>query len=118
LPSETRVLNYAADVSQSGATAQMQINPHGGIPVTVTGTLSGQTITFPSVSFSATTSSGSAMSIVATTGKATVAANGEIAGTLSGTFQSGSGASCNAGDHQLQMKRCVVTCAGNVCACL
>ena len=116
LPSETRVLNYAAEVSQTGATAQVHINPHGGSSVTVAGTISGQTINFPSVSFSATTPGG-AVSVVATTGKATVAANGEITGTLSGTYQTASGTICNAGDHQLQMRRCVVTCAGNVCAC-
>jgi hypothetical protein len=116
LPSATRVLNYAADVAQTGATAQVQINPHGGTTVTVAGTVSGQTINFPSVSFSGTTPGG-AVSIVATTGTANVAANGEIAGTLSGTYQA-AGTSCNAGNHQLQMRRCVVTCSGNVCACL
>ena len=115
LPSETRVLNYAAEVSQTGATALVQFLPHGGSAVTATATVSGQTINFPGVSFSGTTPGG-AVSFVATTGKANVAASGEIAGILSGTYQS-SGTSCNAADHQLQMKRCVVTCSGNICAC-
>lgn len=116
LPAAARVFNYGAEVSQTGATALVKINPHGGSTVTVTGTVSGQTITFPSVSFSGNMPGG-AVSIVATTGAANVAANGEIAGTLSGTYQAG-GTSCNAGDHQVQMRRCVVTCSGNVCACL
>ena len=117
LPSETRVLSYAADVSQTGANAQVKINPHGGTSVTVASTVSGQTVSFPAVSFSATTPGGVVVSIVATTGTANIAANKEIAGTLSGTFQTASGASCNASDHQLQMKPCVVTCSGNVCVC-
>lgn len=116
LPSETRVLKYAADVSQNGATAQVQINPHGGTPVTVAGTISGQTITFPSVSFSGNMPGAGAISVAATTGNATVAATGEIAGTLSGTYQT-AGTTCNAGDHQLQMNRCVVTCSAGICAC-
>jgi hypothetical protein len=101
LPSETRVLNYGAEVSQTGATAQVKFNPHGGSSVTVVSTVSGQTINFPSVSFSGTTLGGAAVSVVATTGKGNVAANGEIAGTLSGTYQTASGTSCNAADHQL-----------------
>ena len=115
LPSETRVLKYAAEVSQTGATALVQFIPHGGSAVTATATVSGQTINFPSVSLSGTML-GRAVSVVATTGTANVAANGEIAGTLSGTYQ-GAGTSCNAADHQLQMKRCVVTCSGNICTC-
>ena len=117
LPSTMRVFNYSADVTQTGATAQVLFNPHGGSPVTVAATVSGQTITFPSVSFNGNIPGSGAISVVATTGKANVAADGQIAGTLSGTYQA-EGTSCNAGDHQVQMKKCVVTCAGNVCACL
>ena len=116
LPSATQVLNYGAEVSQTGATALVQFLPHGGSAVTATATVSGETINFPSVSFSGITPGG-AVSFVATTGKANVAANGEITGTLSGTYQTASGTSCNAADHQLQMRRCVVTCSGNVCTC-
>jgi hypothetical protein len=117
LPSEARVLHYGAEVTQTGPSAQVKINPHGGNGVTVAGTVSGQTINFPSVSFSGITVGGAAVSLAATTGKANVAANGEIAGTFSGTYQAASGTSCNAADHQLLMKPCVVTCAGNVCVC-
>ena len=116
LPSETRVLSAAAEVSQTGGTAQVKFNPHGGSVVTVAGTVSGQTVNFPSLSLNATTPGG-AVSVVATASKANVAANGEITAALSGTYQAAVGTSCNAGDHQLQMRRCVVTCAGNVCAC-
>ena len=116
LPSETRVLKYAAEVSQTGATAQVQFVPHGGSAVTATATVSGQTVNFPSVSFNGITPGG-AVSFVATTGKANVVADGQIAGTLSGTYQTASGTSCNAADHQLEMRRCVVTCSGNICTC-
>ena len=115
LPSPMRVLNAAAEVTQTGAAAQLQFNIHGGNPVTVAGTVSGQTVSFPSVSFNGT-ASGSAISVVAAAGQASVATNGEIAGNLSGTYQA-SGTSCNATNHQLQMRKCVVTCSGNVCTC-
>ena len=103
LPSETRVLNYAAEVSQTGATAVVQFIPHGGSAVTASATVSGQTINFPSMSLSGTTGAG-AVSIVAT-GTANVDANGEIAGTLSGTYQLASGTNCNATNHQIQWKK-------------
>jgi hypothetical protein len=115
MPSTTRVLNAAAEVSQTGATAQLQFNIHGGSPVSVTGTVSGQTISLPSLSFNGS-ASGNAISVVAAASTANVATNGEIAGTLNGTYQA-SGTSCNAADHQLQMRKCVVTCSGNVCTC-
>src|SRR5678816_292096 len=105
LPSEARVLLYGAEVSQTGGIAAVQFVPHGGSPVTVAATVSGQSINFPSLSFSGITPGG-AVSVAATTGRADVAANGQIAGTLSGTYQTESG-SCNAADHQLQMRRCV-----------
>ena len=117
LPSATRVLNYAAEVSQTGAAAQVQLIPHGGSTVTVTSTVSGQTINFPSFSLSGNTVGGGAVSVVATGTTANVAADGSITGTLSGTYQAASGTSCNAGDHQLQMRRCVVTCSGGICTC-
>ena len=104
LPSETRSLFFVATVTQTGAAVQLQLvaKAPGNPSVTVAGTISGQTVSFPSVSFSATTPGGG-VSIVATTGKANVAANGEIAGTLSGTYQTPTGSSCNAANHQLEM---------------
>ena len=72
LPSATQVLNYAAEVSQAGATAQVQFLPHGGSAVTATATVSGQTINFPSLSFSENMTGG--VVAPAATGKANVAA--------------------------------------------
>ena len=115
MPTTTRVLNAAAEVSQTGAAAQLQFNIHGGSPVTVTGTVSGQKINLPSLSFNGT-AAGNTVSVVAAASTANVAANGEIAAPLNGTYQA-SGTSCNAADHQLQMRKCVVTCSGNTCTC-
>ena len=116
VPAAARVLVLGAEVAQTGSAASVLFNPHGGNPVTVTGTVSGQTVSFPSLSINGSMS-GAAMSIAASASNANVAASGEITAPLSGTFQ-GAGASCSAGDHQLQMKRCAITCSGGVCACL
>ena len=102
LPSETRVLNYVANVTQTGAAVQVQLLAHViWNSVTVTGTVSGQTVNFSSFSFSEiTTANGIAL---AATGTANVAADGSIAGTLNGTYQTPSGSNCSAGNHQIQM---------------
>jgi hypothetical protein len=120
LPSTTRALNYGAEVSQNGAAVQVQLNAHGGNTVTVSGTVSGQTVTFPSFSLSGSTPQGGAVAVVASGTTANVGADGLITGPLSGTFQAGSATSCNATDHQMQMKRCVTTCSGTnpvICSC-
>jgi hypothetical protein len=83
-----------------------------GVPeVTFSGTVSGQTVTFPSFSFTAPVGRGAAL---AASGSANVAANGlSITGTLSGTYQTAAGASCNATNHQLQLvKLCPQTIPG------
>jgi hypothetical protein len=102
LPSEARVLNYVANVTQTGAAVQVQLLAHViWNSVTVTGTVSGQTVTFSTFSFSEiTTANGIALNA---TGTASVAADGSIAGTLNGTYQTPSGSNCNAGNHQIQM---------------
>ena len=51
LPSETRVLGFMATITQTGAAVQVQL-VSGGSTVTVSGTVSGQTVNFPSFSFS------------------------------------------------------------------
>ena len=104
LPTETRVLNYVADVTQHSGIFQVQLLAHViWNTVNVGGTVSGQTINFSSFSFSEiTTANGIAL---AGTGSANVAANGSIAGTLIGTYQTPSGAICSASNHQLQMVR-------------
>jgi hypothetical protein len=93
LPAAAWALKYPATVTQSGAAAQVKLIHHQGSTVTVSGTVTGQTINFPNF------------------------ADSSMAGTLSGTYQTASGTSCNAVDHQLELKRCVVTCSGNVCIC-
>ena len=100
LPSETRVLGFTATITQTGTAAQVQLLA-GGSTVTVSGTVSGQTVNFPSFSLSGV-GRGAGVALVATGGNATVAADGSIAGTLSGTYQTPAG-SCNAANHQLQM---------------
>ncbi len=103
LPSDTRVLEFFANITQTGAAVQVQLIAHvPGVPeVTFSGTVSGQTVNFPSFSFTAPMGRGAAL---AASGNASVAANGlSITGTLSGTYQTTSGASCNAANHQLQL---------------
>ena len=99
LPPETRVLGFTATITQTGGAVQVQLS--GGSTVTVSGTVSGQTVNFPSFSFSGV-GRGAGVALVATGGNANVAADGSIAGTLSGTYQTPSG-SCNAANHELQM---------------
>ena len=102
LPVEMRVLNYVANITQAGAAVQLQLLAHViWDNVTVTGTVSGQTINFSTFSFSEITTAGGVA--LAATGTANVAADGSITGTLSGTYQTPSGSSCNAGNHQIVM---------------
>ena len=60
-----------------------------------------RSIKFGSFAISEKTTGGG-IALVAT-GTATVAANGSMTGTLSGIFQTPSGASCNSTVHQIQM---------------
>lgn len=115
LPAEAWVLKYPSTVTQNGATVQVKLIHHQGSTVTLTGAVSGQTINFPSFSFGDNMTGG--VVALTATGKADVAADGLIAGTLNGTYQTPSGTNCNAADHQLQLKRCVSVCTGNVCTC-
>ena len=103
LPTETRALNFLANITQTGAAVQVQLIAHvPGVPEgTFSGTVAGQTVTFPNFAFTATMGRGAAL---AASGSATVATNGlSITGTLNGTYQTSSGASCNATNHQLQL---------------
>jgi hypothetical protein len=103
LPTETRALDFLANITQTGAAIQVQLVAHvPGVPeIAFSGTVSGQTVNFPSFSFTETMGRGAALSA---SGNANVAANGlSITGTLSGTYQTSSGASCNAANHQLQL---------------
>jgi hypothetical protein len=102
LPAETRVLNYVANITQTGTAVQVQLLAHViWNTVTVNGTVSGQTVNFSTFSFSEiTTANGIALTA---TGTANVAADGSMTGTLSGNYQTPSGASCNSTSHQIQM---------------
>jgi len=103
LPSDTRTLDFLANISQTAAAVQVQLIAHvPGVPeVTFSGTVSGQTVNFPNFSFTALMGRGAAL---AASGNANVAASGlSITGTLSGAYQTTSGASCNAANHQLQL---------------
>ena len=51
LPAGGWVLRYAATDTQTGASVEVKLTRHQGSTVTVTGTVSGQTINFPSLSF-------------------------------------------------------------------
>ncbi|HEX6162554.1 MAG TPA: hypothetical protein VFZ31_04255 [Vicinamibacterales bacterium] len=103
LPTETRALDFLANITQSGAAVQVQLIAHvPGVPeITFSGTVSGQTVTFPTISFTQAMGRGASL---AASGNASVAANGlSITGSLNGTYQTSSGASCNAANHQIQL---------------
>jgi hypothetical protein len=103
LPAETQTLAFLATITQTGAAVQVQLIAKApGVPeVTFPGTVAGQTVTFPSFAFPATMGRGAAL---AASGSANLAANGlSMTGTLNGTYQTSSGASCNAANHQLQL---------------
>lgn len=102
LPSETRVRTFIANVTQTGAAFNLELGEEAHVILTVTGTVSGQTITFSTFSFNETTAAGGVVALAAT-GTANVAADGSIAGTLSGNYQTQSGANCNAANHQVQL---------------
>jgi hypothetical protein len=110
LPTETRALQFLSEVTQTGATVQVKlIAKVPGVPeLAFSGTVSGQTVNFPSFSFTQTMGRGAALSA---SGNATVGsgANAPITGTLNGTYQTASGASCNAANHQLQMVKLCLT---------
>ena len=103
LPTETRALKFLANMAQAGTAVQVQLIAKApGVPETsFSGTVSGQTVTFPSFSFPSDMGRGAAL---AASGSANVSANGlSITGTLSGAYQTPSGSSCNAANHQLEM---------------
>jgi predicted small lipoprotein YifL len=103
LPIEVRALDFLADISQTGSAVQVKLIAHvPGVPeITFSGTVAGQTVTFPSFSFTQTMGRGAAL---AASGNVNVAANGlSITGSLNGAYQTSSGASCNAANHQIEL---------------
>jgi hypothetical protein len=104
LPVETRVMKFIANVTQTTATFNVSLLAHVIFNSSVvTGTVNDQTITFSTFSFSEITTAGGIA--ISSTGTAIVAADGSITGTLNGTYQTPSGATCNAANHQVQMVR-------------
>ena len=101
LPSEARTLLFISTVTQADATVQMRLESHQGNVTTVSGMVSGPTVSFPTVSLSESMGRGATL---AASGSATVsAANGSLTGTLNGTYQTPSGSSCNAANHEFRM---------------
>ena len=103
LPNETRTLEFLAEITQTGSAIQVKLIAHvPGVPeITFPGTVSGRTVNFSSFSFTQTMGRGAAL---AASGTANIATNGlSITGTLNGTYQTSSGASCNAANHQIQL---------------
>ena len=118
LPNEIRALDFLANISQTGAAVQMQLIAHvPGVPeVTLSGTVSGNTVSFPSFTFTQTMGRGAAL---AASANANVAANGlTMTGTLNGSYQTSSGASCNAANHQIQFVKLCPTPIANGTAML
>jgi len=100
LPAETRALLFVSTVTQAGAAVQMELMGHQGGTGTVSGTVSGQTVNFPSWSLNETLGRGATL---AASGSVSVASTNRLTGTLNGTYQTPSGSSCNAANHQLEM---------------
>ena len=102
LPTQARSLGFLATVTQNGAAVQMQLTAHvpGTPSATVSGTISGQTVSLPSFTLNEAMGNGATLAV---SGNASVGANGSITGTLSGTYQTPSGPSCNATNHQIEM---------------
>lgn len=97
------ILGFFTTITQTGGTVQVELLAHApGAPAgTVSGTVSGQAVTFPS--FPLTEPMGRGASLTAS-GTGNVATGGlKITGTLSGTFQTPAGLTCNAANHQFEM---------------
>jgi hypothetical protein len=97
------ILGFFATVTQTGAAVQVDLLAHApGAPSgTVSGTVSGQAVTFPSFPLTEAMGRGAALAASAT---GNVATGGlKITGTLNGTFQTPSGLTCNAATHQLEL---------------
>lgn len=96
-------LGFLTTITQSGSAVQLQLLAHapGSPSGTVSGTVSGQAVNF--ASFPLTEAMGRGATLVAS-GAGSVATNGlKVTGTLSGTFQTPTGLTCNATNHQFEM---------------
>jgi hypothetical protein len=96
------ILGFFATFTQTGAAVQVELLAHApGAPTgTVSGTVSGQTVNFASFPLTEAMGRGATLAASAT---GNVATGGlKITGTVSGTFQTPSGLSCNATNHQIE----------------
>src|SRR3954466_1152107 len=107
LPAATRNLKYIADITQTGTFNTLFIMTLSGDvafgDVVISGGISGQEVKIATFSISEKTTGGG-IALIAT-GTATVAPDGSMIGTLSGIYQTPSGATCNSTVHQIQMVR-------------
>jgi hypothetical protein len=97
------ILGFFATVTQTGGAIQVELLAHApGAPSgSVSGSVAGQAVTFPSFPLSEAMGRGAALAASAT---GNVATGGlKITGTLSGTFQTPAGLTCNAANHQFEM---------------
>jgi hypothetical protein len=97
------LLGFSATVTQTGTAVQAELLGHapGGPTGTVSGTVSGQAVNFPSFPLSEAMGRGATF---VGSGSGTVATGGlKITGTLSGTFQTPAGLTCNSTSHQMEM---------------
>lgn len=104
LPSATRVLKYVATISQVGTGVHFEMKLSGDVAfetVSIGGGVSGQKVIFGLFTLIEKTTGGG-ISLTAV-GEGTAAADGSITGTLNGTYQTPSGATCNAANHHIQM---------------
>jgi hypothetical protein len=107
LPVATRTLTYTANITQTGTLNTLFIITLSGSNVTfgqviISGGIIGQELKFGAFQFSDQTTGGG-ISLVANANGIIVAANGAITGTLSGTLQTPTGASCTSSVHQLAL---------------
>ena len=106
------ILGFASTNTQTGAAIQAQLVGHApGAPTgTVSGTVSGQTVSF--ASFPLTEAMGRGATFAGSANLNVASSGMTMTGTLSGTFQTPSGLSCNSTSHQIEMvKLCPQTTA-------
>jgi hypothetical protein len=103
LPAATRILKYVANIAQTGTLNTLFIITLSGDvafgEVLIAGGIVGQELKINQFTFSEKTTGGG-IAVVAT-GTAIVAANGSITGTLSGVYQTPTGATCTSTVHQI-----------------
>lgn len=97
------MLGFFATVTQTGAAVQVELLAHApGAPTgTVSGTVSGEAVNF--ASFPLTEAMGRGAALVASAAGNVATGGLKITGTLNGTFQTPSGLTCNAANHQFEM---------------